>query len=89
MFAETQGSKLTNASLTWQPRYEDFDIGYFHKNPWAHLGMGWTIENRKGPEHADCSPYLNLRNIDPKWYEAAGGDVEELKKQVNDQKLYE
>lgn len=66
------------------PRYEDFEIKYFNKNPWAHLGMGWTIENRKGHQAADCSPYLNLNELDPKWYAAIGGDVEELRKQVNE-----
>jgi len=50
-----------------RPRYEDFEIKYFDSNPWAHLGMGWTVENRLGPEKSDCSPYLNLNNIDPKW----------------------
>lgn len=70
-----------------RPRYEDFDIKYFNSNPWAHLGMGWTVENRKGPKESDCSPYLNLRNLDPKWYEAIGGDVEALQRQLNEQKL--
>ena len=46
--------------------------------------MGWTVENRKGPTGADCSPYLNVNNIDPKWHEAIGGDPEELKRQVNE-----
>ena len=64
-----------------QPRYQDFDIKSFDKNPWAFLGMGWTHENRLGPQGADCSPYLNLNNIDPKWYEATGGDVALLKEQ--------
>ena len=70
------------------PRYEDFDIAYFNKNPWGHLGMGWTVENRKGPTGADCSPYLNLNNIDPKWHEAIGGDVEELRQQVNEANMW-
>ena len=51
------------------PRYEDFEIERFNKNIWAHLGMGWTVpERRRGePVGTDCSPYLNLNNIDPKW----------------------
>lgn len=48
--------------------------------------MGWTVENRKGPKEADCSPYLNLRNLDPKWYDAIGGNVDELRKQLREQK---
>lgn len=60
------------------------DIQYFDKNRWACLGMGWTVENRKGPGEADNSPYLNLNNIDPKWYQAVGGDLETLKKQTNE-----
>lgn len=78
------GSSMHYQQVIQTPRYEDFDITYFNKNPWGHLGMGWTVENRKGAQAADCSPYLNLNNIDPKWYEAIGGDVDELTKQVNE-----
>lgn len=53
------------------PRYEDFEIEYQHKNPWAHLGMGYAMCNVKYPE-LDVSPYLQLENIDPKWLEAIG-----------------
>jgi hypothetical protein len=53
------------------PRYEDFEIEYHHKNPWAHLGMGYAICNVKYPE-SDVSPYLQLENIDPKWLKAIG-----------------
>ena len=53
------------------PRYEDFEIQYFNKNRWAHLGMGWTVQERKRKqgeqEGTDCSPYLNLNTLDPKW----------------------
>lgn len=67
------------------PRYEDMEITYFDKNPWACLGMGWTVENRSTAEGgADCSPYLNLDNIDPKWYAANGGDEAVLREQVNE-----
>lgn len=62
------------------PRYEDFDIQRFSKNPWEFLGLGWTMENRVGPEKADCSPYLCVENVDPKWYEACGGDVKDLER---------
>jgi hypothetical protein len=51
------------------PRYEDFDLTYHTKNPWAHLGMGYSIRNR---EKQDWSPYLALANCDPKWMEAVG-----------------
>ena len=64
------------------PRYEDFEIQRFGKNPWEFLGLGFTRENRLGPEKADCSPYLSVENIDPKWWEANGGSVEGLKKAV-------
>ena len=78
------GSSMHYQQVIAQPRYEDYDIKYFTSNPWAHLGLGFTVENRKGKDNADCSPYLNLNNIDPKWYEAIGGDVEALTKQVNE-----
>lgn len=54
------------------PRYEDFDIKYHDKNPWAHLGIGYTVENRLGIGNADQSPYISLANVDPKWLEAVG-----------------
>lgn len=75
---------ISDQQVIAQPRYEDFDMEYHDKNRWACLGMGWTVENRKGAEHADCSPYLSLKNVDPKWYEANGGDVDKLKEQVNE-----
>jgi hypothetical protein len=65
--------------LLGTPRYEDFEITRFSANPWEFLGLGWTVENRLGPEKSDVSPYLSLENIDPKWYEACGGDVAGLK----------
>ena len=64
------------------PRYEDFEIQRFGKNHWEFLGLGFTRENRLGPEKADCSPYLSVENIDPKWWEANGGSVEGLNKAV-------
>jgi hypothetical protein len=61
------------AEVIAAPRYEDFDIEYQHKNPWAHLGMGYAVCNKKYPE-ADISPYLQVENIDPKWLKAIGYD---------------
>ena len=61
------GSSLHYQQIIKQPRYEDFEIQYFEKNPWAMLGMGWTVEDRQGPKNADVSPYLSVENIDPKW----------------------
>ena len=70
--------------LLGTPRYEDFDISHFGGggggNPWEFLGLGWTMEERAGPDKADVSPYLALGNVDPRWYAACGGDVEGLKR---------
>lgn len=74
------GSSLHYMKLLGVPRYEDFEIQRFGKNMWAFLGLGFTVENRLGPEKADCSPYLSVENIDPKWWAANGGSVEDLKK---------
>ncbi|KAF2741842.1 FAD/NAD(P)-binding domain-containing protein [Sporormia fimetaria CBS 119925] len=82
------GSSLQYSEVIRAPRYEDFDITYLHKNPWAHLGMGFARANvEKG---ADLSPYLQLENIDPKWLTAIGyqaaaeevGKVREEKEKV-------
>jgi hypothetical protein len=50
------------------PRYEDFEISYHDKNPWAHLGMGYSMNNHNG----NFSPYLGQQFIDPKWLKAVG-----------------
>lgn len=39
------------------------------------------MAERAGPKIADCSPYLTLENLDPKWLEVCGGDTELLKEQ--------
>lgn len=65
------GSSNHYAEIIETPRYEDFDIEYLHKNPWAHLGMGFAVRNVKYPD-SDVSPYLALENIDPKWLKAIG-----------------
>lgn len=62
------GSSLHYQQVIQRPRFEDYEIKYFESNPWAHLGMGWTVQDRKGPREADVSPYLKLDHIDPKWY---------------------
>ncbi|KAF2713802.1 FAD/NAD(P)-binding domain-containing protein [Pleomassaria siparia CBS 279.74] len=64
------GSSLHYRNVIEEPRYEDFDIQYLHKNPWAHLGMGAAPVNAK--PGSDLSPYLQLENIDPKWLKAIG-----------------
>ncbi|KKK22268.1 sterigmatocystin biosynthesis monooxygenase stcW [Aspergillus ochraceoroseus] len=62
------GSSLHYQQVVDRPRYEDFEIRYFDSNPWAHLGMGWTILDREGGKKADVSPHLCLENIDPIWF---------------------
>ena len=79
------GSSMHYQQVIESPRYEDMEMKYHNKNQWASLGMGWTVENRAGPGNADNSPYLNLKNIDPKWYVANGGDEKVLAEQVNEQ----
>jgi hypothetical protein len=74
----------TDQQVIQSPRYEDFNIEYNDKNMWACLGIGYTLENRAGPGDADCSPYLNINNIDPKWLAATGGDQKVLAEQVDE-----
>ncbi|KAI9372983.1 putative sterigmatocystin biosynthesis monooxygenase stcW [Aspergillus egyptiacus] len=75
------GSSLHYQEVIERPRYEDFEISYGDANPWAHLGMGWTMLDRAGGKQADVSPHLCLENIDPVWFEAIGGDVDMLREQ--------
>jgi hypothetical protein len=80
------GSSNQYSEIIETPRYEDFEISYLHKNPWAHLGMGYAICNVEFP-NSDVSPYLQLENIDPKWLKAIGyeGPALEVEK-VRDEK---
>jgi hypothetical protein len=64
------GSSLQYIDVIESPRYEDFEIQYLHKNPWAHLGMGAALSNVT--QGADISPYIQLENIDPRWLKAIG-----------------
>lgn len=66
------GSSLHYQEVIKTPRYEDYEITYRNKNPWQHLGMGFTVANRtKG---MDISPYLKVESIDPDWLRAVGHD---------------
>ncbi|KAL3430652.1 putative sterigmatocystin biosynthesis monooxygenase stcW [Aspergillus tetrazonus] len=76
------GSSLHYQAVIERPRYEDFEISYIDANPWAHLGMGWTMLDRAGGKQADVSPHLCLENIDPVWFKSIGGDVDVLRKQL-------
>jgi hypothetical protein len=40
---------------------------------WAHLGMGYSLKNH----NKDFSPYLEVKYVDPKWFEAVGAPVPE------------
>ena len=64
------------------PRYEDFDISYHDKNPWAHLGMGYSVDNYNG----NFSPYLGEEFIDPKWLKAVGSPAPASAPQPNGHK---
>jgi hypothetical protein len=80
------GSSNQYSEIIETPRYEDLEITYLHKNPWAHLGMGYATCNVEFP-NSDVSPYLKLENIDPKWLKAIGyeGPALEVEK-VRDEK---
>jgi hypothetical protein len=65
------GSSNQYCEVIATPRYEDFEISYLNKNPWAHLGMGYAQCNVEYP-NADVCPYLSLENIDPRWMKAIG-----------------
>ncbi|KAF2088438.1 FAD/NAD(P)-binding domain-containing protein [Saccharata proteae CBS 121410] len=66
------GSSLHYIRVIEDPRWEDYEIEYRHKNLWAHLGMGWSLDNIIAG--SDVSPYLNVKYIDPRWLEAVGSD---------------
>ncbi|EOD43371.1 putative flavin-binding monooxygenase protein [Neofusicoccum parvum UCRNP2] len=73
------GSSLHYIRTIESPRFEDYEIKYQNgRNMWAYLGMGLSRDNKV--PGSDLSPYLNLKQIDPKWLEAVGSDPEAPKK---------
>ncbi|KAB2579998.1 putative sterigmatocystin biosynthesis monooxygenase stcW [Lasiodiplodia theobromae] len=73
------GSSLHYMQTIQEPRYEDYEIQYQNgRNMWAFLGMGLTRESKT--PGADLSPYLNVKEIDPKWLEAIGADSDAPRK---------
>ncbi|KAK7885642.1 hypothetical protein LTR67_009993 [Exophiala xenobiotica] len=64
------GSALHYMELIKTPRYEDFDIKYHHKtNRFNFFGHGFTERDVDFSPDADRSPYLNLENLDPRYYQ--------------------
>ncbi len=60
------GSSLQYIEVIKQPRWEDYEIVYQNKkNMWSFLGLGTVLANVM-PD-SDCSPYISVENIDPKW----------------------
>lgn len=54
-----------------RPRWEDYEIEYVHKNPWASLGMGFDFADKaEDRSKVDFSKYLQEENIDPQWLAA-------------------
>lgn len=49
------GSRLLYFDLLAKPRYEDYDIDYTRRNPFAFLGNGFTVREYEG---RDLSYYL-------------------------------
>jgi len=80
------GSSNHYIDVIQDPRFEDFEIQYLHQNPWAHLGMGTALVNTK--TDGDLSPYLQLKNIDPRWLKAIGykGAADEVAKEKDTKK---
>nr|POE63579.1 putative sterigmatocystin biosynthesis monooxygenase stcw [Quercus suber] len=83
------GSSLHYQQVIAAPRWEDYDLVYRDANPWACLGMGFTLEHRAPAPGAasavDKSPYLSLDNLDPRWFAAVGGDASVLQQQQRDE----
>ncbi|OCK98235.1 flavin-binding monooxygenase [Cenococcum geophilum 1.58] len=64
------GSSLHYTDIIAQPRYEDFEIKYEHKNPWVDLSMGYTLAD--SVPDSDVTPYLQLEKINLKWFGVVG-----------------
>ncbi|KAF2237898.1 FAD/NAD(P)-binding domain-containing protein [Viridothelium virens] len=73
------GATLHFNQIMSRPRWEDFHISYIYKNPWAALGMGWTME---WTLDMDKSPYLNTEALDPLWLEKVRREGKEEDKKV-------
>ncbi|KAK5456834.1 hypothetical protein LTS15_004614 [Exophiala xenobiotica] len=61
------GSGLHYMEAISEPRYEDMDIKYHGQNRFAHLGLGFV--ERDLDKNMDKSPYLDLKFLDPRYYE--------------------
>ncbi|KAH8705823.1 hypothetical protein BGW36DRAFT_18418 [Talaromyces proteolyticus] len=65
VFAIWPGSSLHYMQTISSPRWEDYNITYHYENPWAHLGFGFTLEDRD--PNASTAPYLTAEAIDDDW----------------------
>ncbi|KAH8809325.1 hypothetical protein F5884DRAFT_822359 [Xylogone sp. PMI_703] len=64
------GSALHYIEVTENPRWEDFDIKYHHPtNRFNFLGRGFTTRDLDFSENSDRSPYLNVKYLDPRYYQ--------------------
>lgn len=70
LLAVRPGSSLHYTDIIAQPRYEDFEIKYEHKNPWVDLSMGYTLAD--SVPDSDVTPYLQLEKINLKWFGVVG-----------------
>ncbi|KAK5750820.1 hypothetical protein LTS12_019108 [Elasticomyces elasticus] len=61
------GSAMHYISAIASPRWEDMEIEYHDENQWAHLGMGFTVQDRDMANLKDVSPHINVESIDKKW----------------------
>ncbi|KAF9761613.1 hypothetical protein IL306_003765 [Fusarium sp. DS 682] len=62
------GSCLHYRDAIEDPRWEDMEIKYHSKNRFQYLGYGFAPVDLSTEPNADRSPYLQVENLDPRFY---------------------
>ncbi|KAH7067984.1 hypothetical protein BKA63DRAFT_423015 [Paraphoma chrysanthemicola] len=63
------GSALHYRDAIEDPRWEDMELKYHSKNRFQYFGVGYAPLDLSTDPDADRTPYLQLENLDPRFYQ--------------------
>ncbi|KAH7042232.1 hypothetical protein B0J12DRAFT_712700 [Macrophomina phaseolina] len=63
------GSALHFRKAIEDPRWEDMEIKYHSRNRYQYFGYGYAPVDLSNDPDADRTPYLQVENLDPRFYE--------------------